>query len=59
MIQERLITADNRKVNNDRIIGTVSYALLRNLSVTASYAYMHDKVRQDIRLSPDDPALLE
>ena len=49
-------TADNRKVNDDRIIGTVSYVLLRNLSVTASYAYIHNKVRQDIRLSPDDPA---
>jgi predicted porin len=49
-------TADNRKVNDDRIIGTVSYVLLRNLSVTASYAYIHNKVRQEIRLSPDDPA---
>ena len=49
-------TADNRKVNDDRIIGTVSYVLLRNLSVTAGYAYIHNKVRQEIRLSPDDPA---
>lgn len=49
-------SADNRKVNDDRIIGTVSYVLLRDLSVTASYAYIHNRVRQDIRLSPDDPA---
>lgn len=51
-----VLTADNRKVNDDRIIGTVSYVLLRDLSVTASYAYIHNRVRQDIRLSPDDPA---
>lgn len=49
-------TADSRKLNDDRIIGTVSYVLLNNLSLTASYAYIHNKVRQDIRLSPDDPA---
>ena len=49
---EEVETADNRKVNDDRIIGTVSYVLLRDLSVTASYAYIHNKVRQDIRLSP-------
>ena len=49
-ITEDVIHADNRKVNNDRLIGTVSYVLLSNLSLTASYAYMHDNVRQDIRL---------
>ena len=49
-------TADNRKVNDERIIATVSYVLLKDLSATASYAYIHNKVRQDIRLSPDDPA---
>ena len=49
-----IITADNREVKNDRLVGTVSYALLSNLSLAASYAYMHDKVRQDIRLSGSD-----
>ncbi len=49
-------TADNRKVNDDRIIGTVSYVLLKDLSVTASYAYIHSRILQDIRLSPDDSA---
>lgn len=53
---EEVETADNRKVKDDRIIGTVSYVLLRDLSVAASYAYIHNRVRQDIRLSPDDPA---
>jgi len=51
---EEVIHADNRKVKNDRLIGTLSYALLNNLSATASYAYMHDKIRQDIRLSATD-----
>jgi predicted porin len=32
----------------------VSYALLDNLSLTASYAYMHDNVKQDIRLNATD-----
>lgn len=49
-----VLNADNRKVNNDRVVGTVSYVLLRNLSVTASYAYMHNKVKQDIMYSGDD-----
>jgi hypothetical protein len=49
---DAVIHADNRKVNNDRLIGTVSYALFSNLSATASFAYMHDKVRQDIRIAP-------
>ncbi|MEW6108285.1 MAG: MtrB/PioB family outer membrane beta-barrel protein [Nitrospirota bacterium] len=43
-----IATADNRKVKNDRLIGMVSYVLLKDLSVTASYAYMHDRVQQDI-----------
>jgi predicted porin len=49
-------TADNRKVDDDRIIGTVSYVFSKDLSATASYAYIHNRVRQDIRLSSDDPA---
>jgi predicted porin len=56
-VTDEVETANNRKVHDDRIIGTVSYVLLRNLSLTASYAYIHNRVRQDIRLSPDDPAL--
>lgn len=51
---DNVIYADNRKVKDDRLIGTISYALLINLSVTASYAYIHDNVRQDIRLNATD-----
>jgi len=40
--------ARNREVNRDRIMGSVTYLLLKDLSVTASYAYMHDKTKQDI-----------
>ena len=32
----------------------VSYTLLNNLALTAGYAYMHDNVRQDIKLSATD-----
>ncbi len=43
-------TADarNREVNRNRLMGSVTYLLLRDLSVTVSYAYMHDRTRQDI-----------
>ena len=40
--------ARNRDVNRDRVLGSVTYLLLKDLSVTASYAYMHDKIKQDI-----------
>jgi len=53
---EEVLTAGNRKVKDERVIGSISYVLPNNLSLTASYAYIHNKVRQDIRLSPDDPS---
>ncbi len=40
--------ARNRDVTRDRLLGSVTYLLLKDLSVTASYAYMHDKTKQDI-----------
>ena len=49
-----IITAENRKVKKDQLIGTLSYQLFKNLSVSGSYAYMHDNVRQDIRLHVTD-----
>jgi predicted porin len=48
-----VLNADNRKAKNDRLVGTVSYVLLRNLSVTGSYAYMHNNVTQDIIYAAD------
>ncbi len=40
--------AKNRDVSRNNLMGSVTYMLLKDLSVTASYAYMHDKTRQDI-----------
>ncbi len=40
--------ANNRDVSRNNLMGSVTYLLLKDLSVTASYAYMHDKTRQDI-----------
>jgi predicted porin len=40
--------ARNREVNRNRLMGSVTYLLLKDLSVTAVYAYMHDKTQQDI-----------
>ncbi len=40
--------AHNRDVNRNRLMGSVTYLLFKDLSVTAVYAYMHDKTKQDI-----------
>ncbi len=40
--------ARNREVHRDGLLGSVTYLLLQDLSVTASYAYMHNKILQDI-----------
>jgi hypothetical protein len=38
----------SRNVHREGMLGSVTYLLLEDLSVTASYAYMHHKIRQDI-----------
>jgi hypothetical protein len=40
--------ADKRRVNQNRLLGSVTILPLRNLSVTASYFYLNDKIQQDI-----------
>ena len=45
---EYVLNLDNREVRNEQIMGTVTYTLLRNVSLAASYAYIHYKVEQDI-----------
>lgn len=40
--------ARNREVTRNRLMGSITYLLLKDLSVTAIYAYMHDKTQQDI-----------
>lgn len=40
--------AKNRDVRRNSLTGSVTYLLLKDLSVTASYSYMHDKTQQDI-----------
>lgn len=45
---EHVLKLDNREVLNERFMGTVTYNLLSNVSLAASYAYMHYKVEQDI-----------
>ena len=42
------LNARDREVNRDRLLGSLTYLLLNDLSVTASYAYAHNKTRQDI-----------
>lgn len=40
--------ARDRDVKKEMLLGTVTVLLLKDLSVTMSYAYMHNKIRQDI-----------
>jgi predicted porin len=42
------LDARNREVNRDSILGSLTYLIMKDLSVTASYAYSHNKIRQDI-----------
>jgi predicted porin len=42
--------ADNRDVLRDRAMGAVTYLISEKVSLTASYSYIHDKIRQDIVL---------
>jgi predicted porin len=40
--------ARNRDVLRDRVIGAVTYLVSEKVSLTASYTYIHDKIRQDL-----------
>jgi len=40
--------ADDREVLRDRFFGSLTYLLLNDLSLTTTYAYMHNKTEQDI-----------
>ncbi len=42
--------AKNRAVLRDRAMGAATYLVSEKVSVTASYTYIHDKIRQDIVL---------
>jgi predicted porin len=40
--------AENRDVRRDRFLGSITFLVLDDLSVTASYAYLRNKIEQDI-----------
>jgi len=40
--------ADNRRVRRDKIFGSITFMLLKDLSCTGSFYYMQNKTRQDI-----------
>jgi opacity protein-like surface antigen len=41
--------ADNRRVTRDKIFGSITFVLLKDLSCTGSFYYMQNKTRQDIQ----------
>lgn len=46
---------NTRKVRRDSLLGSITVVVLKDLSVTASYAYMHNKTEQDITYSYTEP----
>jgi hypothetical protein len=44
---------ENRDVSRERLMGSLSVAVLKDLSLTTSYSYMHNKVEQDIVYASD------
>lgn len=42
---------ENRDVNRDRLLGSITFLILKDLSLTTSYSYMHNKTKQDIVFS--------
>ncbi|GBD98534.1 hypothetical protein BMS3Abin07_00554 [bacterium BMS3Abin07] len=38
----------NRKVRRDNLLGNVSFLIIKELSLTTSYAYMHHKIKEDV-----------
>jgi len=40
--------ADKRRINQKRILGSITFLPLKDLSLTASYFYLYDKTQQDI-----------
>lgn len=40
--------AKNKDAKRDKFLGSITFLLLKNLSLTTSYAYMHNNVTQDI-----------
>jgi predicted porin/opacity protein-like surface antigen len=47
------LTAKNRDVLRDRAMGAVTYLVSEKVSLTGSYTYIHDKIRQDIVVGSD------
>lgn len=45
---DTITTAHNRDVNKDMVLGSVTFLILTDLSLTGSYAYTHGKTQQDI-----------
>lgn len=48
LLDGEIFQTENRSLNKDRLIGSVTVSPLRNFSVTGSYAYMHNKTQQDM-----------
>jgi hypothetical protein len=46
--QESTTDAENRRANRDRFLGSVTFMLLKQLSFTTSYAYIHNRILQDL-----------
>lgn len=45
--------AENRRTRRDRFLGSVTFVLPENITLTTSYAYFHSKIEQDLIYNSD------
>jgi predicted porin len=49
---------DKRDALRDRFLGSITYLVLKDLSLTASYSYIHNKVKEDLAFNDTSGNLL-
>jgi outer membrane receptor protein involved in Fe transport len=51
------IDAKNRRVKRDKLLGSITFVLFDKLSVTPSYAYFHNEIKQDLIYNTPPPSV--
>lgn len=46
---------EKREVRQDKLLGSVTFLIGRNLSMTTSYSYMHNRIKQDLLSYSSNP----
>ncbi|MBI4689767.1 MAG: hypothetical protein HY754_05830 [Nitrospirae bacterium] len=48
VVDDVQVTAKNREGQRDRLLGSITFVILKNLSMTPNYAYIRNKITQDL-----------